>query len=112
MSIRKDGRSIVERVEDRAKKIRYVFELYAHQNCTIDMIGDRLLREGVKHTDAQPAWPRSKIGKILRDRASLGEIFYRGQWHPGAHPPIVDRVVWDRVQVLLGEKIYKSHELT
>ena len=30
---------------------------------------------------------------------------------PGAHLPLVDRVVWDRVQVLLGEKTYKSHEL-
>jgi hypothetical protein len=97
---------------DCAKRIRYVFDLYAHQNCTIDMIGERLLREGVKYTDTQPKWPRSKIGKILRDRAYIGEIFYRSQWHPGAHPPIVDRVVWDRVQVLLGEKTYKSHELT
>ena len=92
-NVRKDGRSVVELDEGQAKKIRNVFDLYAHQNCTIDLIGERLLREGVKYTDAQPIWPRSKIGKILRDRAYIGELFYRGQWHPGAHPPIIDRVV-------------------
>jgi DNA invertase Pin-like site-specific DNA recombinase len=111
-NVRKDGRSIVELHEDRAKNIRYLFELYAHQNCTIDMICERLAHEGIKYTDAQPAWTRSKVHKMLRDRAYLGEISYRGQWLPGVHPPIIDRVVWDRVQVLLGEKSYKSHELT
>ncbi len=111
-NVRRDGRSVVELHEDRAKIIRYLFELYAHQNSTIDMICERLARDGVKYTDAQPRWTRSKVHKILRDRAYIGEIFYRGQWLPGVHPPIIDRVVWDRVQVLLGEKSYKSHELT
>ena len=111
-NVRRDGRSLVEVDENRAENIRYVFDLYAHHNCTIDTIGERLSREGLKYTDAQPTWPRSKIAKILRDRAYIGEIFYRGQWYPGGHPAIVDRVVWDRVQVLLGAKIYKSHELT
>jgi hypothetical protein len=66
----------------------------------------------VKYTDAQPVWTRSKIGKILRDRACIGEIFYARQWHPGTQPPIIDRLVWSRVQLLLGEKTSKSHDLT
>jgi hypothetical protein len=101
-NVRRDGRSIVEVDEGRANNIRYVFDLYAHHNCTFDTLGERLLREGVKYSDAQPTWPRSKIAKILRDRAYIGDIFYRGQWHPGGHPALIDRVVWDRVQVLLG----------
>jgi hypothetical protein len=32
--------------------------------------------------------------------------------HPGTHKPLVDRVTFDKVQVLLGEKVYRSHELT
>lgn len=32
--------------------------------------------------------------------------------YPGTHKPLVDRVNWDMVQVLLGEKVYRSHELT
>src|SRR5207302_711163 len=71
-----------------------------------------LAREGVSYTDAQRAWPRSKVHKLLRDRAYIGEIFYQGHWHPGTHQPIIDRVTWDKVQVLMGEKVYKSHELT
>lgn len=37
---------------------------------------------------------------------------FRGQWHPGTHEPLVDRATWDRVQFLLGQKIYRSHEMT
>ena len=36
---------------------------------------------------------------------------YKGQWHPSTYPPIIDRITWDRVQALLGEKVYKAHEL-
>jgi hypothetical protein len=42
----------------------------------------------------------------------LREVRFRGQWYPGTHEPLVDRLTWDRVQVLLGDKIYHSHELT
>jgi site-specific DNA recombinase len=92
--------------------VRYIFELYAHQNCTIDMILHRLANEQIAYSPVQPAWTRSKVHKILRDRSYIGEIFYRAQWHPGAHAPLIDRVVWNRVQTLLGECVYKAHELT
>ena len=53
---------------------------------------------------------RSKLHGMLRDRAYVGEVKYRGQWYPGTHPPIVDRDTFERVQVLLGEKTYHTHE--
>lgn len=37
---------------------------------------------------------------------------YQGNWHPGKQEVLVDRATWDRVQVLLGEKVYRSHEMT
>ena len=36
---------------------------------------------------------------------------HRGEWHPGRHEPLIDRETWDRVQTLLGSKVYRSHEL-
>ncbi|WP_442484440.1 zinc ribbon domain-containing protein [Aeoliella sp. SH292] len=36
----------------------------------------------------------------------------KGHWYEGVHEPLVERDVWDRVAVLLGQKIYRSHELT
>ena len=111
-NVRTDGRSLVQVDEEQAKKVRYIFDLYAHQNCTIDLIVQRLTDEQITYTGVQPEWVRSKVHKILRDRSYIGEIFYRGQWHPGTHEPIVDRTVWSRVQALMGECVYKAHELT
>lgn len=111
-NVRVEGRSIVEVDEPKAEKVRYIYDLYAYQNHTLDMIVARLAREGVSYTDATPKWPRSKVHSILRDRAYIGEVCYQGQWHSGTHKPIVNRETWNRVQVLLGEKVYQSHELT
>ena len=111
-NVRLDGRSLVQVDDEQAKKVRYIFDLYAHQNCTIDLIVRRLADERIMYTGAQPAWARSKVHKILRDRAYLGEVFYRGTWNLGTHPPIVDRTVWNRVQALMGEGVCKAHELT
>ena len=111
-NVRVEGRSIVEVDEKKAEKVRCIYDLYAYQNHTLDMIVQRLAREAIVYTDATPAWARSKVHKILRDRAYIGEVCYKGQWHPGTHKPIVNRETWNRVQVLLGEKTYQSHELT
>lgn len=49
---------------------------------------------------------------MLTDRAYIGEIQFKGQWYPGKQEPLVDRATWDRVQALLGEKIYHAHQMT
>ena len=60
----------------------------------------------------QIEFTRSKLRVILTDRAYIGEIRYHGQWHPGTHEPLVDRKLWDRVQTMLNQKVYKSHQMT
>jgi len=48
----------------------------------------------------------------LTDRACIGEIRHKGQWHPGTHEPLLERALWDRVQKLLGQGLYRSHQMT
>jgi hypothetical protein len=55
---------------------------------------------------------RSKLYGVLTNRAYIGEIRHKGQWLPGTHEPLVDRATWDRVQFLLGQKLYKAHQMT
>ena len=38
---------------------------------------------------------------ILRNRAYLGEIFFRGNHYPAPHEPLVDRELFDRAQEIL-----------
>jgi site-specific DNA recombinase len=111
-NLRVDGRSKVITDPDAAKNVRLVFDLYAYHHHTLDSLADKLNADGVVYTQKNPTWPRSKLHTILRDRAYIGEIKFKEQWLPGAQPPLIERSTWDCVQVKLGEKIYKSHELT
>jgi len=95
-----------------APKLRRIFELFAYHHCTLDMLVERLAAEGLLYRDSIPRFPRSTLHAILHDRAYIGEILHKGQWYPGRHEPIVDRSTWDRVQVLLGGQVYRTHELT
>ena len=111
-NIRVEKRGLVEVHPVNGTKVTKVFELYAYHHLTLDSLLERLYQEGIYYTDSMPRFTRSKLYTILRDRSYIGEVKYQGQWHPGTHKALVDRVTWDTVQVLLGEKVYRSHELT
>ena len=43
------------------------------------------------------------LHKLLRNRIYLGELSHKGNWYPGAHPPIIDRTLWDKVHAVLAK---------
>jgi len=49
---------------------------------------------------------------MLEDRSYIGEIPFKRQWYPGKQKPLIDRATWDRVQALLGDKVYHAHQMT
>jgi site-specific DNA recombinase len=75
------------------------------------MILNRLTAEGRVYKAKQPHWVRSKIHRILTDRSYIGDLKYHSQWRPGGHEPIIDRDTFERVQTLLGGKVYNANEL-
>ena len=40
---------------------------------------------------------------VLRNRIYLGELPLNGSWFPGAHPPIIERDLWDQVHAVLAK---------
>jgi hypothetical protein len=44
------------------------------------------------------------LAHLLKNRFYVGEVAYRGEVHPGEHPPIVDRPLFEAVQDRLKEK--------
>jgi len=42
------------------------------------------------------------LHKLLRNRIYLGELSHKGSWYPGAHPPIVDSPLWEKVHSILA----------
>jgi DNA invertase Pin-like site-specific DNA recombinase len=109
-NVRVDGRGLVELHPENGPKIRRIFELYAYHNHTLDSLTDALEDEGIFYASTRRRFPRSKLHEILRDRSCIGEVRYRDEWYPGQHKPLVDRSTFERVQVLLGNATYASHE--
>lgn len=78
-NVRKDGRSLVEIDPVPAENIRRIFHLFAYEPLTIDMVVERLQKEGRVFRAAMPRFPRSSIANFLNDRAYIGELEFRGQ---------------------------------
>ena len=111
-NVRIDGRSIIELHAQNAATVRRIFELYAYQSHTLDTLGPALLAEGFSYLPSTPKFGRSKLYAMLTDRSYIGEIKFRGQWFVGTHEPIIEWGLWDRVQSLVGQKVYKQHQMT
>jgi site-specific DNA recombinase len=99
-------------VEEEAEQVRAIFRRYLALGSIGLLIVD-LHNRGVR--------PRSRIGPdgaaihpthfmvgplahVLKNRFYIGEVTYRGEIHPGEHPPIVDRSLFEAVQERLKEK--------
>jgi DNA invertase Pin-like site-specific DNA recombinase len=111
-NVRIAGRSIVEIDPTAATNVRRIFQLYAYDNQTLEGVANRLAEEGVEYRPGIPRFSRTSIHNMLRDRAYIGEIQYRGNWYPGKHGPLIDRPTWKRVQSLLGTGNNASHTMT
>ncbi len=59
-------------------------------------------QHGGKHFD------RNTLNQLLRNRAYVGEVFYKDAWHPGKHEPIIDRALWDQVQVIRNQRARRT----
>lgn len=104
-------RSVVETHPENAYKVRRIFELRVINRLTVPEITAKLYEEGLFYADSKPRFSESKVNSILHDQSYLGYIWFRGEWHPGRHERLVDKLTWDQVRVSFQEQNYRSHEL-
>ncbi len=107
---REGGRGLVRINADEANNVKRIFELYAFHRHSLDTLSAAMKAEGRSYCVSQPYFARSKLHKILTDRAYLGEIRYREEWLEGKHPALIDHATFDRVQVILGKGVYAKHD--
>jgi DNA invertase Pin-like site-specific DNA recombinase len=96
--------------ESEAEVVRRIFE----EMLTIGsptQIAANLTAEGIttKAWTTQEGQTRSGaridkkyLHKLLRNRIYLGELSHKGNWYPGAHPPIIDAALWEKVHSVLA----------
>jgi site-specific DNA recombinase len=96
--------------DSEAEIVRLIFRRYAELG-SVRLLKDELAAQGVKSKCWTSASGRLVGGKpfsrgalylMLQNRIYLGEIVHKGQSYPGAHPAIIDQLLWDAVQAQLA----------
>jgi site-specific DNA recombinase len=95
--------------EAEAGTVRHIFERYLELR-SVRLLKEELTRNGIvskvrvskkgNRSGGQP-FGRGALYELLANPIYLGEIRHRKVRHPGQHPAIVDRRVWDNAQHLL-----------
>ncbi|MDR1450491.1 MAG: recombinase family protein [Propionibacteriaceae bacterium] len=89
----------------RAPLVAWAFEAYATGEWSLSDLCDELALRGLTSlpTPKRPAKPvrLSTLARMLHNPYYKGEIIYKGARHMGTHDPIVDDLVWLKVQDML-----------
>jgi len=86
-----------------APLVAIMFDLYANQRLGARNIAMWLNDHGHR-TRKGHRWSHTSVLTVLRNRAYIGEISFRGRHYQAPHPHLVDRELFDRVQALLAER--------
>jgi len=105
-----EGRQVntVEVDPERAPLVRHAWELYATGDYSLDTLSHVMADQGLmtRPTSRWPSQPVSanKFSQMFRDPYYLGKVRYRGELYDGRHEPLVDQVLFDRVQDILDAR--------
>ena len=97
------GEGRLEVDESEAPLVEVIFDLYARKRLGAHAVAN-WLNEAGHRTKGGRRWSFKSVLTVLRNRTYVGEVQFRGTWHPGTHPPLVDRSVFDTAQSVLRER--------
>jgi site-specific DNA recombinase len=96
--------------EDEAHRVRQIYELYLKYHALIPTLKEVTARGWTnkrwvtrKGTDrgGRP-FDKGTLYKLLKSPTYLGMVSYHAEVHPGEHPAIVEKDVWEKVQAILS----------
>ena len=85
--------------------VRDMFERYVTQRLGSGAIAAWLNQRGLRTTRGQP-WTRASVLGVLGNRVYRGEVPFRGLWHPGRHPAIVEAELFEAAQRLRAARAH------
>lgn len=96
--------------EDEAARVRTIFELYLEHQSLIATVQElekrgclnKLWTTRKGHERGGKTFTKTSLHKLLTNVTYTGKIKYKDEVHEGEHAAIVDRDLWQRVQLLLG----------
>ena len=94
-----DRRLVVVDVE--ADLVKRIFSDFVAYRSTTDLVR-QLAADGKTNKQGKP-FSKQMLYKLLHNRVYRGEIPHKGQFHPGAHEPIIDQGLWDAAHTILAQ---------
>ena len=89
--------------DDEAPLIPVIFRLYTEDRLGANAIAACLNERGHRTRQGRP-WSHMSVLTVLRNRAYVGEIFFRGVHRKASHPGLVDPDLFERAQAILVER--------
>ena len=83
-----------------ASLVKAIFDLYTNKHLGARAIAASLSEQGHRTKAGRP-WNTQAVLTVLRNRAYLGEVYFRDRYHPAPHPPLIDPDVFDKAQQIL-----------
>ncbi len=83
-----------------AAVVSEIFRRYVEGREGSAAIASWLNERGLRTSRGRP-WSRPSVLTVLRSRSYLGLVPYRGAWHPGGHPPLVEATLFEAAQQIL-----------
>lgn len=89
-----------------ASTVRLIYEMYDQGNTYVSIV-DALNSQGRKTLRGTP-FNKNSLNKILHNRRYVGDYVWGDTVIEGGMPQIIDRDLWERVQIKLGRKAKAS----
>jgi site-specific DNA recombinase len=86
-----------------APVVRELFERYAKRHEGSATLAAWLTERGYRTKHGKPFNGKAVL-TILRNRAYLGEVYYRGTHYPAPHQPLIDEALFERAQEILASR--------
>jgi site-specific DNA recombinase len=100
-AIKGEGRLVVDGTE--APVVVAIFEAYVHERLGSHAIAAKLNAAGHRSRSGR-AWGYKTVLGVLRNRAYVGDVGFRGQWHTSTHPPLVGHDLFGAAQAILKKR--------
>ncbi len=89
--------------QGEAAVVRRIFITYLKLGLGVRAVADQLNTQGSRSRRGR-LWSGQQILNMLRNRAYIGDVFFRGCYRTGLHEPLLERTLFDEVQSLLKER--------
>jgi site-specific DNA recombinase len=96
-------RDHLERNPSEAPLVPVIFDQYVNRQLGSSALASWLNEQGHRTKNGR-LWSAGSVITVLRNRAYIGEIYYRGNWYPAPHDPLVPSELFEKAQAILTER--------